>query len=255
MRLRRAPTVLMYHGFCRHGDSTPDPYDLYVSDLALTKQLGMLARRGWRALNLDQYLAAYEAGAGAQSFLVTIDDGMASVATVGAPIFVNRGVPAVLFVTPGLIGGHATYLPETPGEQLLDADGLRSMSEMGIEIGAHGLDHTSMKNMSDADLLRHTRDVRDQLADVTGIPPRSFAYPFGDQDERARRAVEAAGFDLAFSVYDDAGRFAISRIDVKPGDTLTALRVKLLPGYRGAWRATSSVKPLRRAIRQLTWRR
>jgi peptidoglycan/xylan/chitin deacetylase (PgdA/CDA1 family) len=126
---------------------------------------------------------------------------------------------------------------------------------MGIEIGAHGLDHTSMVGMSDADLLRHTRGVREDIADITGIAPRTFAYPFGDQDARARRAVQAAGYDVAFSVFDDAGRYSISRIDVKPGDTLAALRIKLVPGYRTVWRAAGAVKPLRRAVRQITWRR
>jgi len=245
----------MYHGFSRDAHSTFDPYDLFVSEPALCTQLDMLGSRGWRALSLTQYIAAYDARAGAGTYLVTIDDGLASVATIGAPILASRGVPAVLFVAPGLLGGGATYLPDTPEEQLLDADELRHLPDLGIEIGAHGLDHTTMEGMSDADLLVNTRGVREMIADLTGVAPRSFAYPFGDQDMRARRAVEAAGYDLAFSVYDDAGRFSISRVDVKPADTRTALRIKLLPGYRGIWRAAGTVKPLRRAIRQLTWRR
>ena len=250
--MRHRPVVLMYHGF---GETSADPYDLFVAEPALRSQLDYLARRRWRPLDLDGYLAAWSRGRAGRDYLVTIDDGFTSVATVAAPVLANRGVPSVLFVPPALLGGTTAYLGKSPTEPLLDGDALRELPATGMEIGVHGLDHTSLAGLSDADLLRHTREAREALADVVGTPPRAFAYPFGDWDARAAKAVEAAGYDVAFSVYDDGGRYAVSRVDVKPHDTLTALRVKLLPGYRVLWRAAGHAKPLRRALRTLAWKR
>ena len=240
--------MLMYHGF---GTPPEDPYDLFVSEPALREQLQHLRRNRWRPLDLDGWLASR----GGREYLVTIDDGFTSVATVGAPVLASRGIPSLLFVPPALLGGTTSYLEESPDERILDADALRELPATGMEIGVHGLDHTSMTGLSDAELRRHTREAREAVADVVGVVPRAFAYPFGWWDARAAKAVEAAGYDVAFSVYDDAGRYAISRVDVKPGDTLTALRVKLIPGYRRIWRAAGAVKPLRRALRTLAWKR
>lgn len=252
--IRRRPVSLMYHGFSV-GPRADDPYDLFVSDSALDSQLSWLRAHGWRALDLDGYLAAWQRGRAGSDYLVTIDDGFISVATVGADVLARHRVPSVLFVPPALLGATTHYLDEAPDEAILDADALRALPALGVEIGAHGLDHTSMLGMSDADLERQTRGAREALGDVLGTLPRSFAYPFGDYDARAVRAVERAGYDVAFSVYSDAGRHAVSRVDVKPGDTLAALLVKLVPGYRAIWRTAGRVKPLRRALRSLAWRR
>jgi peptidoglycan/xylan/chitin deacetylase (PgdA/CDA1 family) len=252
--IRRRPVALMYHGFSI-GPRADDPYDLFVADSALDGQLDWLARRGWQPLDVDGYLARLRAGRAGREYLVTIDDALESVATVGVPVLARHRVPSVLFVPPALVGGTTPYLADSPTEPVLDADRLRELMDLGVELGVHGLDHTSMAGMSDADLRRHTVDARSALADLTGALPRTFAYPFGDFDARAARAVRAAGYVLGFSVYTEGGPWAISRVDVKPGDTLAALRVKMLPGYRALWRAAGTVKPLRRAVRTLAWRK
>lgn len=254
-RLRR-PTVLMYHGFSV-GRRPHDPYDLFVSDTALRAQLDHLRRR-WVPLELDGYLAALDGGpAGRRRCLVTIDDALQSVCTVGAPLLVAAGVPAVLFVPTALLGRTTTWLPEQPDDPLLTDDELRQLAACGIEAGVHGADHTAMAGMTDVELHRHTVETREALADVTGVLPRAFAYPYGDLDERAVAAVAAAGYAVGFSVYRDRGRHALSRTDVKPADSLTALRLKLAfgPRYRCVWRASGMVKPLRKQLRRSAQRR
>jgi hypothetical protein len=81
--------------------------------------------------------------------------------------------------------------------------------------------------------------------------PRAFAFPFGAFDRRACQAVAAAGFEVAFSVFDDAGRFAISRVDVNATDNGPSFRLKLVPGYRRWWRASTQLGPLRRTAGRL----
>ena len=252
--LRWKPTTLMYHGFS-DGPRADDPYHLTVPVQNLRAQLQHLAGAGWQALDLDGYLAAcQQRGLRKRSYLVTIDDALQSVADHGAPALAAAGVPSVLFAPPGLLGGATGWLELQPEEPILSPDGLRALHDDGMEMGVHGWDHADMAGMDDAQLGRNTRLAREAVADVTGVLPRAFAYPFGSWDQRALRAVASAGYELAFAVYEDAGRHAISRVDVKPADSLTAFRVKLVPRYRLLWRTAGRAKPLRRLLRKTAQR-
>ena len=247
---RNRPVVLMHHGFAttRRDD---DPEALFVTEDALRCQLEYLRRHRWTALDLDGYLRAIGGGRrSSRDFLFTVDDGYVSVATLAAPLLARFGVPLVLFVPSGLIGKSASWLTSPRDEPLLDRDALRELSRQGVEIGAHGFEHRSMAGLDDAQLRRGCVDVREQLADVVGRPPRAFAYPFGHFDLRAQAAVEAAGYEVAFSVHEDAGPFGISRVDINATDTVAHFRLKLLPGYRRVWRAAGRLGPLRPAVRK-----
>ena len=78
-----------------------------------------------------------------------------------------------------------------------------------------------------------------------------MAYPFGLHDEAAREAVRRSGARVAFSVFDDAGTFAVSRVDVNAADTLRTFRIKLMPRYRRIWRLLQCAPWMRRAVRRV----
>ncbi len=250
--LIRRPVVLMYHGFTR-GPRTDDPENLFVDVDAFAAQLDHLLDRGWHPLDLDGYLAFDRSGPWRKSFLITIDDGFESVARLAGGVLAERQVPAVLFVPADLLGDTATWLPEPADEQLLSVAELRRLlAQAPIEVGGHGADHSSMRGLPHGDLARHSVKVRQRLESVVDRPVRAFAYPFGDHDEPARQAVERAGYRIGFSVYDDAGRFAVSRVDVNGTDSLRSFRIKLTPGYRRWWRWSFPLA--RRAVRRFLTR-
>ncbi len=252
--ISRAPVVLMYHGFTRVPRDN-DPENLFVVADAFRAQLSYLLTHGWTPLDLRAYLEIRDGGRRPRkSFLVTVDDGLISVADIAAPILREFSVPAVACIPSELMGDVARWLPEPPDEPILDAEGVAGLQESGIEIGGHGADHRDMRGLSADELTRQTADVRTRLTQVIGHEPRAFAYPFGLFDDAARAAVEEAGYEVGFSVFDDAGQFAISRVDVNATDTVASLRVKLIPGYRFLWRATRPVQPLRAALRALVTR-
>jgi peptidoglycan/xylan/chitin deacetylase (PgdA/CDA1 family) len=247
----RPPVVLMYHGFAS-ARRVEDRENLLVPVDALRAQLAHLRRRRFQALDLDGYLAVVDRRARpGRSFLFTADDGYRSFATMAVPLLAAAGVPSVLFVPPAVLGGTSAWVPEIAEEPLLGPDELRALTGMGVEVGVHGLDHTSLVGLSDAELARQTRDAREQVADLIGRSPRAFAFPFGVFDRRACQAVAAAGFELAFSVFDDAGRFAISRVDVNASDNRLSFRLKLVPGYRRWWRLSRRLGPARRTVGRL----
>jgi lipopolysaccharide/colanic/teichoic acid biosynthesis glycosyltransferase len=239
--------VLMYHYF---GESPSDPECLFVTERAFAAQLEHLRRHGWRALSLDEYLAALDgAPTPRRSYLVTIDDGHESVARIGAPMLAKAGVPSVLFVCPSLLGDRARWAEDYPDEVLISADGLRKLAGLGVELGVHGWDHTRMIGMDAAALERHVADARTELRTATNINTRAFAYPYGTHDDAARAAVEAAGYDTAFAVAREQGRFAVDRVFVRSTDSLPMFRLKLTLGYRLISRMAGRAWRVRHAVR------
>lgn len=243
----RRPAVLMYHAFS--WEYRRDPHNLFVTEASLRAQVRMLRQGRWRTLDLDGYLRARAERRDGRSVLVTVDDGFRSFLEVGAPVLAEAGIPSVLFVCPALLGGLSAWMKELPDEQIVAADELRALVDLGVEIGAHGLDHRLLPGLDAAELVRQTRGAWEQLADLTGTPPRAFAYPWGAFDDRARQAVAAAGFRIAFSVFRDAGPLAISRADVNGTDDARTFRLKLMPTYRPIWRTVAPLRRARRALR------
>jgi len=245
---RGRPRVWLYHGF---GTRSPerDPHNLFVGEHMLDAHLRKMRERGWTALDLDGWLSGR---GGPRSYLVTIDDGYPSVLDLAAPVFARHAVPAVLFVPPGRLGGTSSWMPLMPDEPLMSGDRLRELPAYGIEVGAHGYDHTLMQGLG-ADALRlHTVGAADALADLTGVRPRSFAYPEGVHDATAVRAVRDAGYRAAFAVKDgDGSRFAAQRTDVNGTDTERTVGLKSTAWWPVAERLASRTPALRAAAHRL----
>jgi peptidoglycan/xylan/chitin deacetylase (PgdA/CDA1 family) len=235
----------MYHNF---GDppASGDPARLFVGLSAFDEQLALLSRRGWRALSLDEFLAALDGRAAPRkSFLLTIDDGHTSALRHAAPILAEHGIPSVLFVPPALLGRQLGWNPAYGGEQLAGRSEVAALALTGMEVGVHGWDHSTMVGMSRSELHRQVSQARDALRAIVGYPPRSFAYPYGAYDAEACRAVETAGYAVAFATGRERGRFAVDRVGVAATDSLLLFRLKLSLPYRLLTRLASRLPWLR----------
>ncbi len=238
----------MYHYFGAAPGA--DPERLFVARDRFVAQLDHLRRTGWRALSLDEYVAALDgAPTPRRSYLLTIDDGHESVGRIAAPLLAEAGIPSVLFVCPGLLGDRARWTPSYPRERLSPADELATLPSLGMELGVHSWDHKRMIGMDGATLDTHVRRSRAALADATGVTARAFAYPYGTHDLAARAAVADAGYDVAFAVAREHGRFAVDRVFVQSTDSLFTFRCKLSEGYRLASRAGGRAWRLRHGVR------
>jgi peptidoglycan/xylan/chitin deacetylase (PgdA/CDA1 family) len=247
----RMPRVLMYHNF---GDPPPggDPENLFVPVETFRAHLELLRRKGWRALSLDEFLATLNgAPAPRKSFLVTIDDGHESVLRSAAPILAEAGIPSVLFVPPGVLGGPITWNPAYAGEQLSGRSEIATLAGSGMEVGVHSWDHTRMAGMDAAQLELNVVRARDEVATMMGYRPRSFAYPFGTHDRPARQAMADAGYAVSFAVAREHGRFAVDRIFVKGTDSPSMFLFKLSLAYRALSRLGGRTPWLRHKVRAL----
>jgi peptidoglycan/xylan/chitin deacetylase (PgdA/CDA1 family) len=88
------------------------------------------------------------------------------------------------------------YIPFTSplgGKTLAPAD-LKSLRSGGFEIGAHGVSHRVLTELSPQELLGEVRDSKSRLEDTLGQPVDMFCYPKGRSNRKVIRQVKEAGY-------------------------------------------------------------
>ena len=80
---------------------------------------------------------------------------------------------------------------------------LKELSDMGIEIGAHTVEHPILKTLSKENQHQQIKQSKLALENILEKPVRTFAYPNGkyqsDYDDVSREAVIENNFELAVS--------------------------------------------------------
>jgi len=147
-------------------------------------------------------------------------------------------VPATIFVCPRFAeAGAPLTVPELalePRDELLTMswEQIQELAARGVGVESHSLSHRHLPELADEELDRELRDARAALEERLRRRCRFLAYPFGDQDERVRRAAARAGYEAAFAVEGTRGeRFALPRVALYRGEG--ALRVALKTVRRG----------------------
>jgi peptidoglycan/xylan/chitin deacetylase (PgdA/CDA1 family) len=125
---------------------------------------------------------------------ITFDDGCASVAETAGGLLAERGLVATVFCVARHLGGRSDW-PSQPDSapllRLADAVQLKQLAESGWEIGSHGLDHNVLVDGSEF------AESRRALEAATGVPVRSFAFPYGLVASGASTELVRAGYEAA----------------------------------------------------------
>jgi peptidoglycan/xylan/chitin deacetylase (PgdA/CDA1 family) len=236
--------AITYHRF---GDVPGDPW--CVAPAAFAAQMQWLARNGL-AISLDD-LCAFVAGRKAlahDAVLVTIDDGCRSTVTDALPILRDAGVPAVVFVSAGLVGAGAVAADHD--EPYATWDELAALRAARIEIGSHAFDHRSLGRMGASEARDQAVRSRRRIEAELGVPPRSFAYPFGtraDSNAATDRMLVEVGYEVAFTAVHGAIRpglapIGLPRVKVEGGESLRMFELSCR-GAMDAWRLVDEVVP------------
>jgi peptidoglycan/xylan/chitin deacetylase (PgdA/CDA1 family) len=218
--------VLCYHAI---SDDWPDP--LAVTPGSFLRQVKELLRRGFRGASLDAVVEGQK-----KSFHVTFDDAFRNI-QLALRELLRLQVPATVFVCSGLAeDGAPLEVPEVQARarshpdavQTMDWATLRQLCEQGVQIGSHTITHAHLTQVSDEVLASELRNSRARIEEVLQEPCRFVAYPYGENDERVRRAAEAAGYSAGFSLLRGgaADRFGLPRVDIYRGDGRIRFRLK-----------------------------
>jgi len=259
--------VLTYH---RCGARARDPFCVSAEMFEAQMRLLSQQRRAVSLADLEAFLAG-DKSLPEGAVLVTVDDGCRSVLTEMLPVWRRCGVPAVVYVNPGLIGAHesqpahalATRPEQGPqdlsgqtapaaacvrtdaaaSEPLMTWDELGTLVEAGLTIGSHGLTHRSLGRMSEQEAREEAVCSRELIERRLGVEVRSFAYPFGtraDFSPATRRVLAEAGYTTAMTsqhgaITPDEAALELPRIKVEGGEGLWMFRL-LCCGALDAWR-------------------
>lgn len=232
--------VLTYHRF---GEAIRDPF--CVSSRDFEAQMAFLAENDL-ALSLHQ-LSEYISGQSTLSgtrVLVTIDDGLMSLYSLALPVLRHFNIPAVAFVSPGLIDAQdTTNATAATVEPYISWEHTDALAAANIAIGSHAMTHRSLASLPSTELDIEVRHSKELIEQRTGSPATSFAYPFGTYADFSRTtaaAVRNAGYTCAFTsqhgtVGVNTDKLELPRIKVEGGEGLKMFR-RIVDGGLDAWR-------------------
>jgi len=87
-----------------------------------------------------------------------------------------------------------------PDDSGMRAEDVAWLVEAGFEVGFHTLTHPYLPRLDDRELKAALTAGRTELAEVTGRPLRSIAYPHGGTDARVEADARACGFQTGYTL-------------------------------------------------------
>jgi peptidoglycan/xylan/chitin deacetylase (PgdA/CDA1 family) len=206
----------MYHSIA--SATTPSFETLTVDPVLFDEQLAAVRENSIDVVRFDQVPATLTAGRCAA--VITIDDGLADAADMAAPALQRYGLPATLFIPSAFVGARASWLGgDDSNRPMLSWTAISELAEAGFEIGSHGKFHLAADVNSPGLIHEDAVASKAELERHLEQAVVSFAYPFGYQTRRARRAIRDAGFGQACMVGDlpartGDDRWALPRLQV-----------------------------------------
>ncbi len=221
---------------CYHAVSPKWDAALSVTPEVLEAQLTELVSRGWRG---SSFTDAVLRPPHARTLAVTFDDAFLSVLELARPILTKLELPATVFVPTAFMSRRQPLLwpgvdrwASTPsaGElKGMDWDDLRSLIDLGWEIGAHTCTHPRLTKLDDQAARTELEQSRLQCEEHLAQPCRSVAYPYGDVDPRIANTAAAAGYVAAASLSSSlaqGGPLRWPRVGIYHDDSLWRFRLK-----------------------------
>ncbi len=226
--------IIMYH----HVGNLPPNADAIRRDLTVSpdlfeRELQYLEAHGIATVSLDDLLAhlAGRSTLPGRAVVLTFDDGYDDNYEFAFPILKKYGMVGTFFVATGFV--------ERPGYMTWQQ--LKEMSEQGMSIQAHSIDHADLTVVNAAMLTRQLAEPKRALEEALGRPVRFVAYPSGKYNRAVIQATAAAGYAAAVTVKHGTRQLAESpfeffRVRARGSDTVEALAARMTPP---SWQATA----------------
>lgn len=205
--------VLTYHHI---GDG---PEWLYVSPADFESEMVYLKEKGYTTVSVMELAAGLSGKAPLPSrpIVITFDDGYEDNYTNAFPILARQQMKGTFFVVTGKIG-HPGYMTWAQA---------RKMSENGMEIGSHTVNHYTLNEINLKELERELLASRIMLENNLPLSAPIFANPFGETAPAVVELLGRTGYTAACS--------SVVGINY-PGENLYMIRRLSVPRSRfGLW--------------------
>jgi peptidoglycan/xylan/chitin deacetylase (PgdA/CDA1 family) len=229
--------VLMYHAF-----SDRDVGDRYVVPRrAFSRQLRILRLMGYTSIHFDDLVGGLRESRlpPRRAVAITIDDGYRDNLEIACPILRRHGFSATLYLISEKLGGRNDWSrgDRLRGRPMLSVEEIKRLRSDGVRIGAHTRSHPHLPELSDEEVETEVSGSRADLESLLHAPVPTFAYPYGELDERAVEAVRGGGFLGACTVEPrlaglDEDPLRVPRVEVRSTDSLLRFALHLWLGAR-----------------------
>lgn len=188
-------TILGYHRF-----ENPAKDPLAITTEEFRRQMQALKDAGIPVIPMEDFLAwrRGEKEIPERSAVITIDDGYNCTYHTAWPILKEFGYPFTYYV-------YTNYI--SAGGRSITWEQLKEMRAAGVDIGSHSISHDNMVRPKRAKGVDYSAWLRDELRKSKeiieqnlGVPVRTFAYPYGIQNEAVRQEGLDAGYEALFTV-------------------------------------------------------
>jgi peptidoglycan/xylan/chitin deacetylase (PgdA/CDA1 family)/glycosyltransferase involved in cell wall biosynthesis len=242
VRLTRGVPVLMYHGFgdVDHAADEPGGQSRFIVPArAFARQMRALALLRYRVISFEELVRALR-GDGLpprRAAVITIDDGYRDSLKIAHPILRRHGFTATHFLISRRLGGSNDWDRRgvLSGRPVLSAEEVRRLRAEGALLGAHTRNHPSLPSLADEAVREEIAGSRRDLEAELGTEIPTFAYPYGQFDDRAVSAVAEAGFLGACTTEERLARLdddplRVPRLEIRSTESTLAFLRKLLSG-------------------------
>ncbi|MGL5099799.1 MAG: polysaccharide deacetylase family protein, partial [Fusobacteriaceae bacterium] len=235
--------LIMYHRIIEDKEEEKGVHGNYTLKKDFEEQLKYLAENGYETLTFtdlsgNRYKNRFNRGK--KKVILTFDDGYEDNYRVAFPILKKYKSKGVIYLM-----AEATYNkwdiehPTAPEKQfnLMSDREIKEMKESGlVEFGVHTLSHPRLSQLTLEEIDYEINESKKRIEKKLGVKALSFAYPYGDYDERVKRIAQESGFE--FIVATDRGSVCFSddlgeirRIGMFSKNTLFNFRRKVSGRY------------------------
>ncbi len=207
----QAVPFLMYHNILPEGD----PYT--ITKEMFREQMALLKENDYNVIAVRDFVSQQKTFEKQTKKIVclTFDDGYSNNFEYCLPELEKYNFKATFYVTTSLINSEMGFTE----------DQVRTLSEKGMEIGSHTVNHVFLSNLTDDKLYYELEESKKQLEDIIQKPVTSLSLPGGRGNKRIFTAAQKAGYDtLCTSVYHpndaDTYLFSLGRIPIKRDCTI-----------------------------------
>lgn len=206
--------ILLYHQVGKDPSELTN-LDCYCDQDRFEEQMEYLYNSPYKVIPLEELMTIINSKkclSNEHYIVLTFDDGCAKFSKTVLPILKKYNFPATIYPVAGSLGQMASW-PKVinPDFNIVSELELKKLSDQGINIGAHTINHVKLSNCNFDVAKEEIKKSKQILENIIGKEVTSFSYPHGDYDENICSLVKTVGFSNAVTCMSD---FVTSDVEI-----------------------------------------
>ena len=171
-------TVLTFHRI------TNDNF-LEFEDISSENFEYILSKINQKCVSIDQILSSKLS----DNWLLSFDDGFSSDFEIVLPLMNKFGIKGIFFITTSYVGK----------KNYLNWNQIKTLSNEGMEIGSHSVNHLDMLSLSKEERLQEIVDSKKFIEKKINKEIKTFSFPFGRCNKELISEVLSSGYQYCFT--------------------------------------------------------